>query len=176
MASSIADASPLGLEVRPVEPDEYEAAGAVVVHAYEALGNEMTSFGYADELRDVAHRVTGSEVIVALQDGTLVGCVTFVPDMTSPWAEGVAEGESAVRMLGVDPQAQGRGAGRALLQACIDRAAELGSEAVFLHSTKQMEVAQQMYLRTGFVRVPDRDWFPLPDFLLMAFRLDLTAD
>jgi ribosomal protein S18 acetylase RimI-like enzyme len=162
--------------VRPVRPDEFEAAGEVVFRAYDALGSSATSHGYGQELRDVAKRVSGSEVYVAVgQDDVVVGCVTFVPDVSSPWAEGLEPGESAIRMLGVDPAAQGLGAGRALLETCLARARELGSEAVFLHSTQMMQVAQKMYASAGFVRQPARDWYPVPDFLLVAYRLELHA-
>ncbi len=39
-----------------------------------------------------------------------VGCVTFVPDASSPWAELLESSEAGIRMLAVDPQAQRRGA------------------------------------------------------------------
>ncbi|MGH9169410.1 MAG: GNAT family N-acetyltransferase [Acidimicrobiales bacterium] len=164
------------LEIRQVRPDEYEAAGEVVVAAYEALDGDSATGGYADELRDVAHRVTGSEVIVAVHGGQVIGCVTFVPDTASPWAEGLEEGESAVRMLGVHPQSQRLGAGKALLDACVSRAVARGSQYLFLHSTPWMTTAQKMYTRAGFVRVPERDWLPVPEVPLLAFRLALAAD
>ncbi len=41
-----------------------------------------------------------------------------------------APGEAEFRMLAVDPTAQGRGAGAALVEACVVRAIELGCTAV----------------------------------------------
>jgi len=70
---------------------------------------------------------------VAVAGGRLIGCVTFVPDAANPLAEGLREGEAGVRMLGVDPGAQGPGAGRALTVACLERAASLGRSGVFVH-------------------------------------------
>ena len=83
--------------------------------------------------------------------------------------------EAAIRMLGVDPAVQKRGTGRALLQACLDRACDLGRDALFLHSTPWMEAAHRLYATAGFVRVPGRDWLPAPEVPLLAFRCDLSA-
>ena len=164
---------PSELDVRPVRPEEHDAAGRLVLAAYTALEGSVMSGGYAVELADVAGRVTAAEVLVALDGDALLGCVTFVPDHTNPWAEHLEPGEASIRMLAVDPAAQGRGAGQALLDACIARARQLDRAAIFLHSTSWMDVAQRMYLRAGFERTPDRDWLPMPEVQLTAFRLAL---
>jgi ribosomal protein S18 acetylase RimI-like enzyme len=163
------------VEIRRIAPEEYEQAGRLVVAAYEALEGGPLDPGYAAELADIGTRAVEAEVLVALDGGELVGCVTFVPDPSSPWAEGVREDESAIRMLAVDPGAQGRGAGGALLDACIVRAVVLGRRGLFLHSTPWMGAAHRMYRKAGFVRVPDRDWLPVPEVPLLAFRLALTT-
>jgi ribosomal protein S18 acetylase RimI-like enzyme len=160
------------LEIRPVQPDEYEAAGRLVVAAYEALPGNHMSGGYAEELADVARRASEAEVLVAA-DGRLLGCVTFVPDASSPWGEMFEDDEAGIRMLAVDPAAQGRGVGQALLAACLERARQLGQAGLFLHSTPWMTAAHRLYQRSGFQRVPERDWLPVPDVPLLAFRLDL---
>ena len=162
------------MQIRPVRPDEYEQAGHVVVAAYAALpGGHMTE-EYAAELAAVGRRATGTEVLVAVNDeDVVVGCVTFVPDASSPWSELVEEGEAAIRMLGVVPTAQGRGVGRALVDACLERARQLDRHAVLLHTTPWMPAAHRLYQRAGFVRVPERDWQPTPDVPLLAFRLSL---
>jgi GNAT superfamily N-acetyltransferase len=165
---------PATVEVRPIQPSEYEAAGALVLAAYEALPGQDIG-PYAQELVDVAARAATAEVLVAFDEGELAGCVTFVPDFSNPWAEGLCEGEAAIRMLGVDPDSQGRGAGRALVEACIDEARRLGRRALVLHSTTWMVTAHRLYLRLGFVRDPGRDWWPQPEVRLLAFRLNLVV-
>lgn len=169
---------PRGLEIRAVRPDEHTAAGALVVAAYRSLAGLPLDDGYAGALADVGLRDGdgGTEVLVALDEGRLVGCVTFVPDAGSPWAEQLEAGEASVRMLAVDPAGQGRGVGRALLDACLDRARRLGRSGVFLHSTPWMAAAHHLYTDAGFVRVPDRDWSPSPEVPLLAFRLALDHD
>ena len=51
-----------------------------------------------------------------------LGCVTYVPGPASALAEMIEPGEAQIRMLAVAPAAQGRGAGTALAEACIERA------------------------------------------------------
>ena len=165
------------IQVRPVRPEEFEEAGKVVLDAYTSLPGENMSEGYAEVLADVARRAGDAVVLVAVEDTdeTVAGCVTFVPDHTSPWAELVEPGESAIRMLAVRPSGQGRGVGRLLVEHCIESARQQGSDALVLHSTPRMEAAHRLYDRLGFVRVPERDWFPAPDIPLLAFRLDLAG-
>jgi ribosomal protein S18 acetylase RimI-like enzyme len=161
--------------VRPVRDEEAQAAGQVVVAAFEAVPGGHMSGGYAAELADVAGRASVSEVLVALDQGQVVGCVTLAPDHHCPLAEHAREGECQIRMMAVDPGCQGRGAGQLLLDAVLDRARVLGREAVFLHSTPAMTAAHRLYQRNGFVRVPDRDWILDPELTLIAFGLDLSA-
>lgn len=188
MGPPLASTAVQGLVVRPVRAEEHAAAGRLVVAAYRALPGGRTSEGYEAELADVARRAAEAEVLVAVAPGgtagggtagggtaagALLGCVTFVPDAANPWAEELEAGEASLRMLAVDPAAQGRGAGRALLAACIERARALGRSAVLLHSTPWMPAAHHLYAAAGFDRVPERDWLPVPEVPLLAFRLDL---
>jgi ribosomal protein S18 acetylase RimI-like enzyme len=162
--------------VRPVHPGEYRRAGEVVVAAYAALPGAHNSTEYSLELADTECRAKEAEVLVAVDGKDVVGCVTFVPDSTSPWAEQLAEDEAGIRMLAVDPACQGRGVGQLLLDACIALAEDLGRAALLLHSTPWMNAAHRLYQRNHFIRLPERDWLPVPDVPLMAFRLNLSAD
>lgn len=147
--------------------------------AYEALPGAHLSGGYAAELADVRRRSVEAEVLVVLDDrgspspSELVGCVTFVPDASSPWADLLEEGESGMRMLAVAPSAQGRGVGRALAEACMARARQLERKALLLHTTPWMTTAQRLYGLLGFERYPERDWSPLPEVPLLCYRLVL---
>ena len=146
-----------------------------MVAAFTAIPGAHMDGGYAAELADVAGRTKVSEVLVAVDGDVVVGCVTVVGDHDSPLAEQVYEGECQIRMMAVAEERQGRGVGQLLLEAALERTRTLGRQAVFLHSTPAMSAAHRLYQRNGFVRVPDRDWLPQPDLVLIAFRLDLTA-
>jgi ribosomal protein S18 acetylase RimI-like enzyme len=160
--------------VRPVGRDDAEAAGRVVLAAFGAMPGTHMNGDYAAELADVEGRAKVSEVLIALDGAEVVGCVTFAPDLRSPMAEKLEEGECQIRMMAVAPSHQGRGIGQLLLDAVLDRARARKRRAVFLHSTPVMSAAHALYQRNGFVRVPERDWLPEPDLLLIAFRLDLS--
>jgi len=170
----------MAMSVVEVRPDTLSAAaiatlGEIVVRAYRSVGALEGDDEYVPELRDVARRVREAVVFAALDgaDGTPLGCVTYVPGPDNPWAEHLRDREASIRMLAVDPAAQGRGVGSALVAACLDRARADGRRAVFLHSLPVMAGAQRIYERCGFRRVPERDWV-FPDFLLMGFVLDLA--
>jgi GNAT superfamily N-acetyltransferase len=166
------------MEVREVRDDELETAGELVVGAYGAMGEGPPIDGhpYEDELRDVARRAKGAVVLVAVEGGRLVGCVTYVPDEESPFAEDLLPGEAGIRMLAVDPAAQRRGVGRALVEACRERARAEGKARLFLHSGQWMRAAHHLYGSLGFTRVPDRDWEPEPGIPLRAFVLDVQPE
>jgi ribosomal protein S18 acetylase RimI-like enzyme len=77
-------------------------------------------------------------------------------------------------MLAVDPAAQGRGVGRALVRACVERSLGAGCTAVVICVRDIAVAAQKLYESFGFERTPDLDWSPLPDVRLWALRLPLA--
>ncbi|SCL64514.1 GNAT family N-acetyltransferase [Micromonospora peucetia] len=166
-----------GLSVRPAGPADFPAVARLTVAAYEADGQLKGEHGYATVLADVVSRAEGGEVLVAADDVTaeLLGSVTFVLP-GSRYAEISGPGEAEFRMLAVDPAGQGRGVGAALVEACVSRAAELGCSAVAICVRSGFAAAaQRLYLRRGFVRVPERDWAPLDGVELLGLRLELTG-
>ncbi|MEO3778077.1 GNAT family N-acetyltransferase [Micromonospora sp. B11E3] len=166
-----------GLRVRRATAADFAAVARLTVAAYEADGQLKGENGYGTVLADVATRAESGEVLVAVDEATgeVLGSVTFVLPGT-PYAELSGPGEAEFRMLAVDPAAQGRGAGVALVRACLSRAAELGCAAVVICVRSGFaETAQRLYERLGFVRTPERDWSPLPDVELLGLRRELTA-
>jgi ribosomal protein S18 acetylase RimI-like enzyme len=170
------------VEIRPVGATEYERVGDLTVAAYQALPVDHLWGGYDTEIRAVAERVESAEVLVALLheapfDGEVVGAVTYVSDPDSPWIEWNELGEAQIRLLGVDPSAQGHGVGAALVNACIGRAREQ-ARMLLLHTTNHMPAAQRLYSRLGFTRRPDRDvsdYEAEHDMTFMAYTLDPAA-
>ncbi len=159
------------IEISPATPAEYDAIGDLTARAY-APSHMLPDDPYFDYLRDVAERAAGSVVLAARNNGKVVGSVAWC-EPGSEVAELAMPGEGEFRTLAVDPEAEGGGAGRALVQACIDRAREAGCDALVLSSALWMTRAHGLYERMGFVRVPERDWNPTPDTRLLAFRLEL---
>jgi ribosomal protein S18 acetylase RimI-like enzyme len=164
------------LQVRPARPDEYAALGELTVAAYAAVDPGVLESDYADELRDVAGRAAGADVLVAVDDeagGAVVGGVTYAPDPSSPSAEFSEPDTAGIRMLAVAAAAQGRGVGEALTRSCIERARAAGRGQIVLHSTDRMTTAHRLYQRLGFVRDASIDWEGEPGLWLRGFRLQL---
>jgi ribosomal protein S18 acetylase RimI-like enzyme len=164
------------MRVRSATEADYAVAGDVCVAAYRADGQLGTGDWYASVLADVASRAAHGDVLVAYEDatGVIVGCVTFVLP-GSRYAEISQPGEGEFRMLAVDPAAQGRSVGSALVRACLDRAVAVGCHAVAICTRDFNETALRLYRKFGFVRVPERDWSPRPDVNLAAMRVELPV-
>ncbi len=164
------------LLIRPARPDEFEALGELTVAAYHSLPTEMPHQQVYDErLRDVATRAATSCVLVAVGPaGELLGGVTYVSGPEDPHSEELREGEAGIRMLAVDPAVQGRGVGRALTGACIDRARASGRRRIILHTGDWMAAAKHLYESLGFERQTAIDFSPAPGIDLLGYSLDLT--
>jgi ribosomal-protein-alanine N-acetyltransferase len=65
----------------------------------------------------------------------------------------VAEDEAEILTLAVLPEKRGQGLGRALLQAAIARAQELGAQSVFLEVGADNPSALALYAGLGFAKV-----------------------
>lgn len=168
------DAGASGLVVRRSLPAEWDAVGAITVAAYAdfTLGPHDP---YLERLRDTGRRDREAEVWVALDaGGALLGSVTLCP-AASPWREVATATEGEFRMLAVAPQAQGRGAGRALVLHAAHRFRVEGCRAVVISSLPTMTAAHRLYTSLGFVRRAERDHRPAPGIDLWAFELDLTS-
>jgi GNAT superfamily N-acetyltransferase len=164
------------VRVRLVRPAEYAALGELTVAAYARVDPGTLDGDYVHELRDVAGRAAGADVLVAVDEhagDAVVGGVTYVPGPSSPFAEFTEPGAAGIRMLAVAARAEGRGIGLALTQACIERARAAGRSQLLLHSTDRMTTAHRLYLRLGFERDPSLDWEGEPGLWLRGFRLRL---
>jgi len=161
--------------IRSVRPDEYGTLGELTVAAYhETPDVRHDRRAYYRRLRDVATRAEVSSVLVAVGPaGELLGGVTYVRGPDDPYSEGLLESEAGMRMLAVDPARQRQGVGRALTQACLDRARAAGRQRLVLHTASWMPRAIRLYDAMGFDRRPDRDFAPVPGIDLIAYAFEL---
>lgn len=164
------------MRLRRATPADHEAVGRVTVAAYDRfLGEGGPETDYIEELADAAARDREAELWVAEDAGQVLGSVTVCLE-GSPWRELARPGEGEFRMLSVDPAAQGRGVGRALLDLTVQRFRGLGASAVVLCSMKEMTEAHRLYESAGFVREPERDWSPVPGIDLVAYLLTFDPE
>ena len=137
-----------------MEPEECERAGQIVVAAYRALPGHVEEPDYERELADVASRA--DSVFVAVDEGgAVVGCVTFVAGTDSAHAEFDDPAAAGFRMLGVDPERQGSGAGKALVARCVERARAAGQGADH-HPLDAVDDARPCHVRPVRVRATPR--------------------
>jgi GNAT superfamily N-acetyltransferase len=165
-------------EVREARtPEEVAAAGRVTVaaNAEFAPADPGDAFvptwaRYQVSMADAAGRAAdGGVLLVAVEDGRVLGTVTlYLADGSEQWRPG----DAMFRFLAVDPAARGRGVGRALFRACLERARAAGKRRMALHTTEWMTTARAMYERAGFSREPEGD-ARLPGLHILAYAADL---
>ena len=162
----------MAIEVRPVRPEEYGEAGAVVAGAYRefAVPGDTGWDDYLSRLADVAGRADRTLVLVAAEGGRILGCVTLELEARTEADsdEPLSPEEAHVRMLGVRSDDRRRGVGRILMEAGMKEARRAGKSLITLHTTERMTAAQRMYASMGFRRARDHVF---PDgFRLLSYE------
>lgn len=134
------------LVLRPIEPADAAAAGAICHDAFRAIA-ERHNFPPDFPDRDVATGLlselsvrAGVYGLVALLDDRVVGS-NFV-DERAPIV--------GLGPITVDPSVQNRGVGRALMQHMIDRAAERGAPGLRLVQSGYHTRSLCLYTKLGF--------------------------
>ena len=146
----------MSLSIREAVPEDYEELSRLITDAYqefaETLGDDWE--GYRDDLADIARRAAQGSQLVAETEERPVGTVTYYPPREDEptasewwwWPKGFAY----LRALGVDPATRGRGVGRALTIACIERARADGAAGIALNTLSFMPAATALYEGLGF--------------------------
>jgi ribosomal protein S18 acetylase RimI-like enzyme len=108
------------------------------------------------------------ELIGAYDDERLLGYVCFGP---TPATEGTYD----LYWLAVDPAAQGRGVGRALLRRAEALLAERGGRLILVETSSRADYAptREFYARSGYTEVARvRDFYaPADDRIMLTTRL-----
>lgn len=160
------------MEIREATAEEHAEAGRVTAAAYEGLVRDPS---YLERIAAVADRAPRTIILVAVDDGTIVGSLTLeLSRRVNPDDDPLEAHRAHIRMLGVAPDHQGRGIGKALMHDAEARARAAGKTEMTLHTTEPMATARAMYAGLGYERSPDD---VLPDgFVLMGYRKELGAD
>ena len=165
------------VEFRIAESHEHVTVAGGILKSYAEYGPLLPPDAwerYSQNILDVRSRMTESELLIAVENGEIVGSATFYPARLKRTQSEWPTEWTGARLIAVLPERRGRGIGKALVEECIRRSREQGAAAFALHTTPYMELAQGMYERMGFVRVPDFDFHPRPGLTVMAYKYDLS--
>jgi len=166
----------MAIEVRRALPQEYEEAGRVTALAYREFvrPGDADWNRYLDRIADVGGRARRTVVLVAVEDGRILGSATLeLEGRTEEGEPPVPPDEAHLRMVGVHPEARRRGIARMLMDASMDEALRAGKRRLTLNTTQRMRAAQAMYEALGFERMED-DIFP-DGFVLLGYQKPLDT-
>jgi predicted N-acetyltransferase YhbS len=166
-----------GILIRDAHEDERAAIEALTWSAYKEYTTAMTPTAWRG-LEAALINALATDVpvdrIVAIVDGKLVGSVMLYPPAVDSYGNQAAQASvPELRLLAVALEARHQGVGRALVEACIERARQQGATELGLHTSISMQAAMWLYEEIGFVRFPDDDFQPEGAELVMAYRLNL---
>jgi GNAT superfamily N-acetyltransferase len=118
--------------IRPATAADIERIRTVIARANEPLRHEVAPAlfdAYLRSVLDVEGRMLGGEVRAAEIDGRIVGTVTYFADANEEGVQAAfAPLTAGLRATAVDPDAQGSGIGRTLVEACIEELRQTAPE------------------------------------------------
>lgn len=151
-----------GLEIRTARRHEYELLGRLT----------FAGFGHAEPgarqptperrrlLLDAAARAESGDLLVAADAvGNVVGTASLLRPGTALTRQST-NGEAELRLLAVLPSERRLGAGLALMEEALARAAAWGAPALILDTGPSNFRSQRLYHRLGFDRLPHRETQP----------------
>ncbi len=84
---------------------------------------------------------TGGAIFLAVDGDMAVGAVALMP---------MGGGSVELAKMGVRPEAQGKGAGRRLIAAAIDKARAMGMKRIYIETNSKLGTALKLYRDAGF--------------------------
>jgi GNAT superfamily N-acetyltransferase len=184
------------IRIRNARPDEMETLGGLVQASYAEFESSYPPESwqrYYSMLGEVAAHFERAEIVVAERlaspgsdasldvpsswprdhPAQLIATVTFYPDGSLSGQGEWPQGWAGVLRLAVLPGHRGLGVGRALVDECVRRCRDRGTQTLALHTTEWMAVARGMYERMGFIRDPAFDFIPRSGVYAFGYKLRL---
>lgn len=169
----------INMIIRDARPNELEQIRALRLSAYEEHAYKMPEKHWnmlRNSIVSDNEDTIGLERIVAEVDGELLGTVVLYPANANAY-EGMeveVQDYPELRMLAISSNARGKGIAKALVQECMKRAREQGFSVLGLHTADFMVEAMTLYTRLGFKHVPELDFEPGNDGIIVkAFKIEL---
>jgi len=155
----------MSINIEVAETTEQFDAGGRLFRAYaEFLGLDLEFQGFSSELASLPTMYgppNGALLLAKLRDIHVgaVGLREFEP--------GVAE----MKRMYVLPDYHGMGVGKALTEAFLGRAKELGYGSVRLDSIRELDKALRLYSDYGFKEIEPYRFNPHPEAVFMEYKI-----
>ena len=154
------------LKIEAAEAVEHFDAGGRLFRAYaEFLGHDLEFQGFSEELESLSEMYGPPKgaLLLAYVEDQPVGVVGL-----REFEQGIAEMKRMYVLEGY----QGMGVGKALTQAFLDHARDLGYQRVRLDSIRELDGALRLYRRFGFEEIEPYRFNPHPEAVFM--ELDIS--
>ena len=152
---------------------------AALADLFEAvfIGEGYAPASSRERLRNIAKIADAGLLLVATgPKGNEVFGAVFCVEISSPLCEIARYGEAEMRLLAVHSHYRGQGLGSKLIRACIAHAAKSSCNSLVLSTQPLMLVAQSLFQREGFKRVPSQDWTHSNGSERLVFSRPLVAN
>jgi putative acetyltransferase len=139
------------LNIRPIEPRDDAAIAGVIRAVMPEFGADGPGFAIHDAEVDhmcEAYAKPRCAYFVIERDGVVLGGGGIAP------LENAEPEVCELRKMYFLPAARGIGAGKAMMQRCLDAARTLGFSRCYLETLTGMDAAQALYQRSGFTPLP----------------------
>ncbi|MEG0638540.1 MAG: GNAT family N-acetyltransferase [Clostridia bacterium] len=138
------------LIIRELEPnDDFNAVGHIYAESWKASYRGIVPQAYLDKLNhnrwSAMLRADPAQSLGAFLDGTLVGTA-----MVSFARDAEREGYGEIVSIYLLPAYTGRGYGKELMQACLEKLSQDGCADICLWVIEQNQQAKSFYQRMGF--------------------------
>ena len=143
-----------------VDANDLDAVRELFREYVDSLGVDLAFQDVETELAELPWEYAA--ILVGRVGAETAGCVAVRP------LEG---GACEIKRLYVRPQARGSGLGRALAEAAIARARELGFERMRLDTLPTMQSARALYRTLGFQETEPYRFNPIEGTSFMELRL-----
>jgi ribosomal protein S18 acetylase RimI-like enzyme len=138
-------------------PNDIPALRELGLASYGTLKNHLTADNWkkmesvllSDDTFPVL--VNSCFAFVCEADSQLLGMAFLVPSGNP--TKIYSSDTSYIRMVGVHPDAGGKGIAQTLTSLCIQKAKELSEKTIMLHSAEVMYAARHIYEKLGFKKI-----------------------
>ena len=140
-------------EIRSIFLKDNESIKAIVLSTLKEHGAIGYGFASSDpELNQMfqAYQAPKTKYFVLLQNNEVIGGAGIGPllNTSKEWCE--------LQKMYFLPIARGKGLGMQLMNLCLEAAQEFGYKYCYLETLDNMQIAQSLYNKVGFIQVENR--------------------